>query len=1660
MNPLSETSSSEDGLPSLLALYDLGLYVRAWDLLARRDDEQKSGRSSSSIAILRGRLLLQLGAPRRGSATLLRALRANPDDEEAFSFACYRLLERQGPVAVHRRISTHLEAHPEIPAEPGALRVRAHVFASRARACAFLRDFDAAEDDLEIADRLSPGDDWIAVERAAVLVQRDRPRDAVADLERVLALRPHWRPAVQYTSDLYTLLGRQQEAIELLRAAAAAQESPQLELQLAGLLLEARERESTLEALDRCREHAVAAEPRFTESLHRFEAEVAYRFGDVELAVEIARSRGGEPGRRMADRLLAAGTSTARRVQLSVDFVRQDFKTCAPATLTAIAGFFGHKAEHLEVVEEICYDGTPAAAERRWAERYGFVVREFTVDWETAVSLIDLQLPFTLTSVDTNYSHLQALVGYDTARGTFLLRDSNHPAIVEVDAFGFLQRYCASGPRGMLMIPPERESVLAGLHLPNAPLHDRLHRLLGSLMDHHRELAVGELAEMRRQDPDHYLTLAGERSLASYDSDFPTLLEATRRLAGIFPESLPANLDHLGALERAGLDAERRERLESIVSRYGVVEPVFQRELARELCHDARTAELARRLIGQVLRRQAADARSHEVAGRVEWLAGRREDALRHYRWAACLDPHDEYLASTYFEALRGSGRGNEGLEHLRRRVRQLGERVAQPVATLYRALVEAGHIEDAESLLTAALQKHPNDGSLLLVAGTAAADRGRFERARELLASARGRVPPGAHWRAVARCESLAGDVERARTAWERVLEAEPLAIDAISAVLRLEAERGGRAAAISRIAEIRGVFPHHAGISRLELEWLAGGTRAEYLSGLEAHLDRDPRDAWAIRERVLVLLDEERLEEASAELERAAAIEPRAISTWNVRARFLHHSGDLEGERRALRTAHEIDANNSFALRRLVEQASTLDERRDALRFAAGEILRQPAVGAGVLSFQLYAARILDPGELLAILEELVERRPDVWEIRSAWIRQLMDVGKSEPALEAARTSVARFPTEERAHLDLAAALLAAGRNAERVATLERSLRDRPSWSSIRRNLTDALLAAGETSRAASLLEEGLRLTPFDVFLQQCLAELRLDQGRDGEALEILSSILRTQPAFSQGWELLARATEGKSRSRAISLGLAIADLHPGNPDIALGRARLLHRAGDNDAALAAIHDALRLAPRDLDGHDYHAYLLASMGRFEEAEAACRPNVFGAHLPVELRGRAAWVLAQSGQPVAAVDQMTAVVGDHPAYLWGHLQLTDWCAQLGRSEDALRAYGSLLDLEPSNADFRFDRARLLLDLGRVDEARRDLEAALALRPADVRPAQLLFDLHFAQDRLDDAEAVLGRFESDADCFTLARAVQLAAARGDEETARRHLRSLLLDPEPGSWTLSTCLEAYERNGWSAILDLLEQRMGENLPPAELGPVWVRAVHRWGNRYELRKRLIRSPPPGRAGQLAAAEHLSQLFRLGWRSDALAFLQQQRELLAGDDQAWCQTGVTLAEHGCSREAARWLEPWRTRGHVSGQALLALSVSLRNLGSDALAGDVSRAALELPADWTTPLHHLWLAADVANQGDEQLAARLAQVEPMPEDGYYGALATLLVAAERLDLAALLDSDRRFPFIRQRRPLRRLARVVAARLARRIGSWRARLRYLRELLLPIPLR
>ena len=141
--------------------------------------------------------------------------------------------------------------------------------------------------------------------------------------------------------------------------------------------------------------------------------------------------------------------------------------TCAPATLSALSHFWGKPAPHLTVAEEICYAGTPIHASRRWAERQGWTVREFTVTWDSAKALLDQGIPFAMFTQSASSGHAQAVIGFDEATKSFIVRDSDFHHLVEYEADKLLEEQKLSAPAALVFVPPDRSSTLSGITLPD-----------------------------------------------------------------------------------------------------------------------------------------------------------------------------------------------------------------------------------------------------------------------------------------------------------------------------------------------------------------------------------------------------------------------------------------------------------------------------------------------------------------------------------------------------------------------------------------------------------------------------------------------------------------------------------------------------------------------------------------------------------------------------------------------------------------------------------------------------------------------------------------------------------------------------------------------------------------------------------------------------------------------------------------------------------------------------------------------------------------------------------------------------------------------------------------------------------------------------------------
>ena len=430
--------------------------------------------------VLAGRLIAHLGAERLSWAIRLRAYRSDPTHADAQYYALWAVLSTRSPWKAWR-LAQEIHTGEEPPRHFDS-RQWADWLAIRARLFATFRDFDAADACIRQALEVAPQSPWIHVEHAGVLWAEDQYAQALEAALRSMEFKPWFRPAVQSAASLHVLLGDMAAGMRLLYEAAERLQCAQIWLQLASLHHEMQQPREALDALDCAERMMPLIEPKTAKGLILLRRDAHDRLGEREQAAAWALKLDKHFFDKELARHLNDPQRTGERKLLDVPFVRQHHVTCAPATLTAICHYWNKPADHLEIAEEICYDGTPWHSERQWVEDRGFVVREFRTTPQAARELVDRGLPFTLTTVNAANAHLQAICGYDTLRGVLLMRDPYIPHIGEMLADRMHEAYGATGPRGMVFVPQEEAYRLEGLDLPDQDAFDHYYNLQRALL--------------------------------------------------------------------------------------------------------------------------------------------------------------------------------------------------------------------------------------------------------------------------------------------------------------------------------------------------------------------------------------------------------------------------------------------------------------------------------------------------------------------------------------------------------------------------------------------------------------------------------------------------------------------------------------------------------------------------------------------------------------------------------------------------------------------------------------------------------------------------------------------------------------------------------------------------------------------------------------------------------------------------------------------------------------------------------------------------------------------------------------------------------------------------------------------------------------------------
>ena len=1579
-----------------LQLYDGGRYLNAFEhLKAAGGLDALTGPSGRALA---GRLAANLGAERYATSIHLRAWRSCPDANALAYFAAMGVAGLRGPVAALQLLD---EADRQELTAYGA----SDLHSCRAYQYGTLRDFAQAEASLAAAFAATPDRPWLLVTEGYLLRLQDRPLEAIAVVRRALERRPFYRPAVQSLADLLVQQNEVDEAREVLTRASEQIQSGSTLLQLAQL-----ERDMSL--YESARERMNAALPMLPlrgkdrgskGAYDGFAATLAYDVGQVDEAIRLGEES-GTPFHTSVVESLRKNRETGKRVVLDVGFTLQRDMTCVPATLSTLTAYWGNRVSEVEIADAICYDGTPAHAERAWLEQQGYFCREFTLTWDVARQLIDAGLPFMQTLTGYAAGHMQAVIGYDSRRGVMIYRDPNVRHAGEVRAEQLIEMMRSNGPRGMVFVPMAQRQRVEQLDLPDHELWLHSHRVSHALACHQRDAAEAAYDLLCGVAPDHRLTLHARGRITSYDGDLRGLMEVTDRLLELFPKDPNQWAVKARLMQQLSTRAERLKVLEGLCGNTDV-EVVYRHRLIEELLDDPRELSRVDYLLRRCRRSNAVDPQTMTLMARRAWIAKDRERALMWARYAACVELRSEERSSTYFAAASALGRSEEALAMLRDRFNRFARQDCGPTIGLIEGLDQVFKHEEALRVLSEALDARPDDGDLRMYGCNYLMRVGQWEKAREQLKLSKGRCHESAWLAAAARLAQQENRFEAAYDHLEQSLRKAPLSVGIHRQAAQVLADSKGFDAAIDHLSRYVDSYPQSIELrtTLVEISSQLGPETAE--QACRDHLRHHADDAWGWRELGFKLVEQRRWNEASSAAERSAKYEPDAMQLRFLRGMTHLGVGEDAKAREEFLAALRVSVDYTPAMIELFNLCQTRLERRDALDEVLTELKKQVILGETLHLVRAQASRAYEPREALRVLEEARAARPELPQTRSAVVAQLISMDRLPDAVDEARGAVEQFPLLVAPRLDLADVFRAMGETTAEIVELRGALAIDSRSGQTLRLLAEAYARTGDEERELAMISRACQSEPRDVTHRGALAEFHWRRGDRDSAIETIRSAIEKDPAYEWGWGKLSEwAFVIGSPDIVVGMARAITSDRPKSVQAWLQRAELLSRFPEHaEETSNAIRRALELDPRSIDAHEHRAILLANHGRFDDAVAACAPDAFGDRVPMRLKARAAVIESQRGEIARAIDLMRGVVDADPDYAWAWSQLSQLLQYANEPEEALDAAKKLTELAPQAPASWGYVAECLASQGKLDEAKHHLKRSIELDPAYLYGGNALLSMQIDAEEYDGAAETLrtiGPQLSDHDRAAREARVWAMAGRPEEsiDAMGRASRSATDSDE-------LLREAVDAVLLAGLADPLKAKLGETIDQGHATTqaiaAFVEVLAREARISEIESLCDTLDPTTPHWAEAAAAYVDTLGDAQQHERLDAFVEPRRALLGRQSRSWGFVGAALQRSERFGDAIAWMSDWSDRPESEPHVLASLALSALHLCEIALVRDVVDRVISMPPAAATDSARVIGAAAEVFQGDHHAAMRrLKAVAPQNLSPYYSSLYWLLRA------------------------------------------------------------
>ncbi|MGB0372857.1 MAG: tetratricopeptide repeat protein [Opitutales bacterium] len=1266
-----------------------------------------------------------VGSPRLGDAIILRNLRQNKSKPDFILAGISSFENRRGSWNAWQFVQSCREL---IDSEDDELLREWH--RRRAALLIKLKDYESAKQEIKKAEDRGIKPIEALFLRSDLFEASDKPESAREILSEAESLgteqiRVHLRQAeLEYT------LHHIDKTLEIYRGLSELCEDRHITHRYARILLEHEYFDEASNAVSRLDKLTALPESLVLEYQTPLKAELSFELGKVEDSLKFAEAA-KLPYWDIWMRNVKSAPPDAKRRVLDVPFIKQAHLNCVPASISSISAYFGHPIDQNEIARDLTYDGTRDSTERAWLEARGWTVREFLVDWDTTRRLIDLGLPFALTTRDLYASHMQVIMGYDHRQGTYLIREPGSPLKSEWLARESEKRYQTNGMRGLLILPPDHLNNYEEIVLPEEESYAITFKFHQFLIQHDPAAATQELEKLGKLGESERLIALARLRLAQYNQDTESQQNAIASILEQFPED-PYYV-HLSAycLRNLGRETECRSVLRNIIQNAEKKSPPphhIHLLLAEYLVKDFRYSGELRRLLRHVQNVTYHNSNTFWILSNHYLNLEDFETAKQCARFSSTLSYYNEFYAENYYIKARRCGNPSEGISYLINRTRQLGDRSGQSWCTLAQAYIDLSQHQTALITIEDGLKKLGADEHLLEKAISTFYGNGQIDRAKELLQESKPHLKSTDWLEECANIHTYEGELHKALENWYDILKQLPdnrRAIESIASLIERiegpEAKRGFFEKQLDR-------NPHNY---LLTIDFLENSRddRQRQFEAIQNALKIFPDNAWVYREAAICASILKRFEESRKFINIATQIEPYGAINYQINARIEFDQGNTQEAFTLSEKALKLDIDSEESIEIILESSESMERRIEACRFIAQEIRTQVNYGSGIQAFSKRIIYILPLNEAQSLIEELNQARPDLWQTWQAHVDLYLNINQPKQALEIAISAFERFPFVGPIGYSLFQCYEALHQSEEAINVLNLTCQRSPHYSYGVREYAEQLWNHQQKDAAYELLSRERRKNPLNEYTLGVLGYLYNEDGNTPLAYENLKQAISYNPGYTWARDtLLNIAIRLKQEEELLQWTRELIVQKPLDLNAQICLISYLYSVSQNEDSLQACNEAIERFGAKYDLIDWKAFLLSKLKRYDEAVLCTQiPDLpFGQSMTLSIRR--ATIENERGNRKKSIELFEEHTKSSPNDYRAWKNLASLYSIEQNYENSVRSAKEMVRINPLNDLGYWYYANGLKEMGQFAEARNALKTSLKINIDSADNLNLLID--------------------------------------------------------------------------------------------------------------------------------------------------------------------------------------------------------------------------------------------------------------------------------------------------------------------------------------------